>query len=362
MHKTSNNSHVKLGCTEKRNSTLSKNPNMFGPTTDYTIKFAIAVATCATMLAPSLGRADQSAALTLGTVTHLPSKDFVRLHAEKGAEFLIGNSIKNPPYFHDNKIHYIVNGHTVMNGMSTSEDCYLSRWTSHQNPFCTKNADGSDNKECQVDPVVASKRALNSEAKVGEIIGYYDPDNHSGGPVPFYDRPIIKGNGTKCPIMGSESAGEPLTISTAETQRIPADISEKPYTGTPGDMIKHILVGNSVYWPPMGEATCGQRNYYSPDGKIYSFLCEISGTTLGSEIVSRWKMVKGDFCVPDAENDNKFTLCDTFALRASHPTNQGATVKVYVIKTGPNATLGDTDAPGTVMKGNPTGIIVSDKK
>jgi hypothetical protein len=284
---------------------------------------------------------------------------YVVLSGDEARKFLVGNSVADSPAMTDgsdadSRVRYLVNEKSVLDGELNSGACSVEPWELRGDSYCMGSAvDSSAQPACLQFHLLVSKRARTNQAKLGDLIGYFAYGEPRGNvPDPTLDEAILKGNATACPLLGESRPAKPLELSTALSHLVAPDdqASLDSDHGSSGLVIEQLLIGNSVYWPPSKQQGCGTKEYYSPDGRVFSAECGRDGASVLWIGMSHWKIVKGHFCLQDRDDHDAFSNCDSITvLRAP---SVGAQLHVYYRRET------ESPQPGLIMRGNPAGFRV----
>jgi hypothetical protein len=174
---------------------------------------------------------------------------------------------------------------------------------------------------------------------------------------------------TGCPILGEPTPAKALELAPARDQLVPPDEPSKPskphakhassWRVASRRVIEQLLIGNSVFWRPSsaGEG-CGGTQYFAPDGRIFVANCRGRGPTVTFVGESRWKFVRGRFCLQDRDEHDAFVDCDPFAIRAvPAPSDRSVRFRVYSSSESKDPS-DDSVEPGIIMQGNPAGFLI----
>jgi hypothetical protein len=310
---------------------------------------AAALATCAAAYMPTAASAGDAR----------QDSSYVVLSGDEARKFLVGNSVEDSPAMMEGSgaapgVRYLVNENSVLDGELNRGACFVTSWEFRGDSYCMGSpADLSAQPDCRQFHLLVSKRARTNQAKLGDLIGYVAYRDIKGDvPDPRFDDAILKGNMTACPLLGESRPAKPLKLSTALSHLVAPDDQASLHNdhGSSGVVILQLLIGNSVYWPPGEQRGCGRKEYYSPDGRVFSAECGRDDASVSKIAVSHWKIVKGHFCLQDRDDHDAFSNCDSITvLRAP---SVRAQLHVYYRRET------ESPQPGLIMQGNPAGFRV----
>ena len=302
-------------------------------------------------------------------------QSFRVLQGRTATQFLIGNSLINPPLGDFHGVTYFINDSTALSGTKSARDCVVSSWKFAGSENCGNQSLGvAAGEKCVPFHVLAARRVTKPKPKTGALIGYYIIGAYPGSNLERQflkesGQAIFAGNSTRCPVAKPPISAEALEFPEAD-QSVPLETgtSLNDEMDTAGAQLTTILAGNSIAWPPSDDQECGMMDYFSPDGRIYTVRCfSKSGLRSHSDRpvfevgTLGWKMVGKHFCIENVEKEGTFDDCDSIRLSAFlvQSPNGGSAAKrlhAYFVRSSAGHFSPPDRKPGLVVKGNPAGF------